>query len=58
MKTPAAITQPIPMRIMNLQILVGDQDQAGYEVLPIARIEKSAEAEPSRSSTIRTFRRS
>jgi len=37
--------QPIPTRIMNLQILVGDQDQAGYEVLPIARLEKSAEAE-------------
>jgi len=36
--------QGIPVRVMNFQILVGNQDQTGYEVLPIFRLEKSDQA--------------
>jgi type VI secretion system protein ImpJ len=37
--------QTVPVRALNYQILVGSQDQTGYEVLPIARLEKSAQAD-------------
>ena len=37
--------QSVPVRLMNFQLLVGNQDQAGFEVLPIARLEKSAQAD-------------
>jgi type VI secretion system protein ImpJ len=37
--------QPIQVRLLNLRVLLSTQDRAGYEVLPIARIEKSARAE-------------
>jgi type VI secretion system protein ImpJ len=37
--------QPVPARVLNMQILVGNQDQTGYEVLPIARLEKTAQAD-------------
>lgn len=37
--------QPVPVRVVNFQLLVGNQPQAGYEVLPIARLEKSGQAD-------------
>jgi type VI secretion system protein ImpJ len=37
--------QPIQLRRLNLQLLTPGQDQAGYEVLPLARLEKSAGAD-------------
>ncbi len=37
--------QNITFRLLNVQLLIGNQDQAGYEVLPIARIQRSATAE-------------
>jgi type VI secretion system protein ImpJ len=37
--------QPITVRLLNLKLLLSTQDLAGYEVLPIARIEKSERAE-------------
>jgi type VI secretion system protein ImpJ len=37
--------QPVQVRLLNVKLLLSTQDQAGYEVLPIARIEKSARAE-------------
>lgn len=37
--------QPIQVRLMNVKLLLGGEDQTGYEVLPIARIEKSPRAE-------------
>lgn len=37
--------QPIQVRLLNVKLLVTGQDQTGYEVLPIARIEKSTRAE-------------
>jgi len=37
--------QPVQVRLLNLKLLLSNQDQTGYEVLPIARIEKSAKAE-------------
>ncbi|MBV9122956.1 MAG: type VI secretion system baseplate subunit TssK, partial [Planctomycetes bacterium] len=37
--------QSIQVRMLNLRLLLSNQDQAGYELLPIARIEKSARAE-------------
>src|SRR5581483_8118736 len=37
--------QPIQVRRLNLKLLLTGQDQAGYEVLPIARVEKSPRAE-------------
>ncbi|HZZ82870.1 MAG TPA: type VI secretion system baseplate subunit TssK [Gemmataceae bacterium] len=36
--------QPIVLRAPNFQLLVGNQDRAGYHVLPIARIEKADQA--------------
>lgn len=37
--------QPIQVRLMNLRLLLSNQDHTGYEVLPIARLEKSPRAE-------------
>lgn len=37
--------QPITVRMLNLKLLLSTQDLTGYEVLPIARIEKSERAE-------------
>jgi type VI secretion system protein ImpJ len=37
--------QPVQVRLLNLKLLFSTQDHAGYETLPIARIEKSARAE-------------
>jgi type VI secretion system protein ImpJ len=37
--------QPVQVRLLNLKLLASTQDHAGYEVLPIARVEKSARAE-------------
>lgn len=37
--------QPIQVRLLNVKLLATGQDQTGYEVLPIARIEKSSRAE-------------
>jgi type VI secretion system protein ImpJ len=37
--------QSVQVRLLNLRLLLSTQDQAGYEVLPIARIEKSPRAE-------------
>jgi type VI secretion system protein ImpJ len=36
--------QAVQVRRLNLQLLVSGEDQAGYEVLPLARLEKSSEA--------------
>jgi type VI secretion system protein ImpJ len=38
-------TQAIQVRLLNLKLLLSTQDHAGYEVLPIARFQKSARAE-------------
>ncbi len=37
--------QAIQVRLLNLTLLLSPHDQAGYEVLPIARIEKSPRAD-------------
>jgi len=37
--------QPISVRRLNLKLLLSDQDQTGYEVLPIARIRRSPRSE-------------
>lgn len=37
--------QPIQVRLLNLRLLLSNQDHTGYEVLPIARIERSPQAE-------------
>ena len=37
--------QLIQVRLLNLRLLLSTQDQTGYEVLPLARIEKSPRAE-------------
>lgn len=37
--------QPIQYRRTRARLLVGDQDPTGYEVLPIARLERSAQTE-------------
>lgn len=37
--------QQIKVRLLNLKLLLSMQDHTGYEVLPIARIEKSPKAE-------------
>jgi type VI secretion system protein ImpJ len=36
--------QPVQVRRLNLQLLVSGEDQAGFEVLPLARVERSPEA--------------
>jgi type VI secretion system protein ImpJ len=37
--------QPVQVRLPNLKLLLSTQEHAGYEVLPVARIEKSLRAE-------------
>ncbi len=37
--------QSVPLRRVHFQLLVGNQDQSGYEVLPIARLERTAQAD-------------
>ncbi len=37
--------QPVQVRLLNVRLLTSEQDQTGYEVLPIARIQKSSRAE-------------
>jgi type VI secretion system protein ImpJ len=37
--------QPVQVRLPNLKLLLDSQDRTGYEVLPLARIEKSQRAE-------------
>ncbi|MBI1832560.1 MAG: type VI secretion system baseplate subunit TssK [Planctomycetes bacterium] len=37
--------QGVPVRRLNFQILVGDQDQTGYDVIPIARLERNDQAD-------------
>ncbi len=37
--------QPVPFRTPAVRILLGDDDRAGYEVLPLCRLEKSERAE-------------
>jgi len=46
-------SQPIPIRRLNLKLLLSTDNLAGYETLPIARIEKSerAEATPQLDAT-------
>ena len=39
--------QPIQVRRLNLQVLLSTQDQAGYEVIPLISLERSAGADPS-----------
>jgi type VI secretion system protein ImpJ len=39
--------QPIQVRLLNLKLLLSTQDQTGYEVIPIARIDKSSQAQPT-----------
>jgi type VI secretion system protein ImpJ len=37
--------QPVQVRLLNLKLLLSTQGHSGYEVLPIARVEKSPRAE-------------
>ncbi|HEX4588908.1 MAG TPA: type VI secretion system baseplate subunit TssK, partial [Gemmataceae bacterium] len=37
--------RPVQFRVLNLRLVSGAQDTAGYEVLPIARVARSARAE-------------
>jgi type VI secretion system protein ImpJ len=37
--------QQVQVRLVNMQLLLSTQDHSGYDLLPIARIEKSAKAE-------------
>ncbi len=37
--------RPVQFRLLNLRLLTGAQDPAGYEVLPVARVARSARAE-------------
>lgn len=37
--------QPVQVRLLNLRLLLSSQDTSGYDVLPIARLEKSPKAE-------------
>src|SRR5262249_3397281 len=37
--------QPIQVRLLNVKLLLSRQDQTGFEVLPIARIERSQRAD-------------
>jgi len=37
--------RPVQFRRLNVRLLAAGQDPAGYEVLPIARVERSAQAE-------------
>lgn len=37
--------QPIQVRLLNVKVLLSTQDLSGFEVIPIARVEKSAQVE-------------
>src|SRR5207237_10460935 len=37
--------QQVQVRLHNMQVLLSTQDHSGYDVLPIARVEKSAKAD-------------
>jgi type VI secretion system protein ImpJ len=37
--------QPIQVRLLNLKLLLDTEDRAGYDVLPLCRVHKSANAE-------------
>src|SRR5262249_18628446 len=37
--------QPIQVRLLNLKLLLDTEDRAGYDVLPVCRVQKSAGAE-------------
>jgi type VI secretion system protein ImpJ len=37
--------QPVQVRLLNLKLLLPSQDHSGYEILPIARIERSSRAD-------------
>lgn len=37
--------QPVQVRLLNVRLLLSGQDQTGYEVLPLARVRKSAQAD-------------
>lgn len=37
--------RPVQFRRLNLQLITGDQDPAGFEVLTVAKVERSAKAE-------------
>src|SRR5206468_4787496 len=37
--------QPVQVRLLNLRLMLSSQDASGYDVLPVARIEKSPKAE-------------
>jgi type VI secretion system protein ImpJ len=37
--------QPVPVRLLNFRLLLSTEDHSGYEVIPVARVEKSAAAE-------------
>jgi type VI secretion system protein ImpJ len=37
--------QPLKVRLLNLKLLLSNQDLSGYEVIPIARVKRSARAE-------------
>ena len=39
--------QPIQVRRLNFQLLLSTQDHAGYEVIPLVSLEKSAGADPA-----------
>ncbi|MBY0228767.1 MAG: type VI secretion system baseplate subunit TssK [Gemmataceae bacterium] len=44
-ETTGVNPQLLQVRLLNVQLLLSTQDAAGYEVLPIARIEKAARAD-------------
>src|SRR5262249_274697 len=37
--------QPVQVRLLNARLLLSNEDHTGFELLPIARIQKSARAE-------------
>jgi type VI secretion system protein ImpJ len=37
--------QPIPVRFLNVKLLTSSQDLSGYEILPLARIQRPAKAD-------------
>ena len=37
--------QPVQVRLLNLRLMLSNQDTSGYDVLPIAHVEKSPKAE-------------
>ena len=37
--------QAVQVRLLNLRLVLSNQDQTGYELVPVARVEKSARAD-------------